>query len=986
MHVLFVSACEKRAIKRTRAVLDSYALRTGEQSWASPMTQEGLREIRSALKRTATRQTAVACYRNEGRQRMKLLWVVGSRKAFGPDGHYPAGTTRAKSQELVATWVRVVSLLAQAAGWCHDLGKASVLFQDKLRQPGAVRDWVRHEWISLRLLQTMRTGKSWDEAWEELARNERRLTAEPFEQGIASACDALDFLVASHHRLMGPTGKAGRPDHSNHFSEQPADRARLKPQAALPTEALDTANRLLERIARLAPEADHRYWRAVAIIARAGLILADHQVSAEDRPGDAALHANTKDGRLNQPLFWHLQNVASTAADMAYRLATLRLPGLSEETVESICLPAREAPYCWQNRAADALAAFRERSSSPILLFNMAATGSGKTRMNARAACVLSSGPVRFAVSLNLRNLTLQTGDAYRQQLNIGEDELACVIGDRITQALHQLRDREDCDGNPPEAELETSFDGFYLPAWLEPLIKTKPVLKAVLGAPLLVSTVDFLIAAGMPQRQGHHAMALMRFADSDLILDEVDGYDPKPLVAILRLVQTAALFGRNVICSTATLAEPVAKAVYRAYRSGAELRAAMLGEEPSFACGLIDNYGEPGVTENVPAEGFADFYRQRLREVRPTMAGQRARLAYLQPVEDRSEAGWRTSLTAAVVRLHGDHDWVHRPTGKRVSFGLVRIANVSPAIACAYHLATMLPQARVACYHARDFRVQRYLKELRLDRWLNRKRGNRAIENDPEIGELLERADSDEVIFIVVATPVEEVGRDHDFDWAVIEPSSTRSIVQTAGRVNRHRNLAVAAPNIAVMQHNLRTLAGRTPPFSRPGFETADTPYRNHDLGELLNWAPLLAIDAGLMFDGHPFAELDNRSIAAVLSKVEKRLFDTGCGTPWWANQGIYEEFALRDETPEIEAMIDEAGRFRLWLRVAGGDACWVTRTPQENPRPRIGNDWLAWNLEELLAWCQELGLTTDQGMRFTLAREAFRMDWSFGAYHQGG
>ena len=34
----------------------------------------------------------------------------------------------------------------------------------------------------------------------------------------------------------------------------------------------------------------------------------------------------------------------------------------------------------------------------------------------------------------------------------------------------------------------------------------------------------------------------------------------------------------------------------------------------------------------------------------------------------------------------------------------------------------------------------------------------------------------------------MEEVGRDHDFDWAIIDASSVQSIVQTAGRVNRHR------------------------------------------------------------------------------------------------------------------------------------------------------------------------------------------------------
>lgn len=30
--------------------------------------------------------------------------------------------------------------------------------------------------------------------------------------------------------------------------------------------------------------------------------------------------------------------------------------------------------------------------------------------------------------------------------------------------------------------------------------------------------------------------------------------------------------------------------------------------------------------------------------------------------------------------------------------------------------------------------------------------------------------------------------GRDHDYDWAIVEPSSMRSIIQLAGRIRRHR------------------------------------------------------------------------------------------------------------------------------------------------------------------------------------------------------
>lgn len=46
MHVIFISACQKRAIPRSRAILDSYALRAGERCWMSPMTTEGLQEVR----------------------------------------------------------------------------------------------------------------------------------------------------------------------------------------------------------------------------------------------------------------------------------------------------------------------------------------------------------------------------------------------------------------------------------------------------------------------------------------------------------------------------------------------------------------------------------------------------------------------------------------------------------------------------------------------------------------------------------------------------------------------------------------------------------------------------------------------------------------------------------------------------------------------------------------------------------------------------
>ena len=90
-----------------------------------------------------------------------------------------------------------------------------------------------------------------------------------------------------------------------------------------------------------------------------------------------------------------------------------------------------------------------------------------------------------------------------------------------------------------------------------------------------------------------------------------------------------------------------------------------------------------------------------------------------------------------------------------------------------------------------------------------------------------------------MVATPVEEVGRDHDFDWAVIEPSSYRSIIQLAGRVRRHRSSAIKQPNISLLQYNWLGIRDHhldnTPVFKRPGFEEK---YKlaSHDLKQLVN------------------------------------------------------------------------------------------------------------------------------------------------------
>lgn len=57
--------------------------------------------------------------------------------------------------------------------------------------------------------------------------------------------------------------------------------------------------------------------------------------------------------------------------------------------------------------------------------------------------------------------------------------------------------------------------------------------------------------------------------------------------------------------------------------------------------------------------------------------------------------------------------------------------------------------------------------------------------------------------LFVVVASAVAEVGQDHDYDWAIAEPSSMRSLIQLAGRIQRHRKQLPSTPNLLILQKN---------------------------------------------------------------------------------------------------------------------------------------------------------------------------------------
>lgn len=349
----------------------------------------------------------------------------------------------------------------------------------------------------------------------------------------------------------------------------------------------------------------------------------------------------------------------------------------------------------------------------------------------------------------------------------------------------------------------------------------------------------------------------------------------------------------------------------------------------------------------------------------------------------------------AALWRLHGHHGWTDKASGKKVSIGLVRMANIRPAIQVANHLADKLgTNARVACYHANQLAIKRFHIERRLDHLLTRKSGNQGkgpnlhITSDPEIRSMLDDPSCQkDLLLIVVATPVEEIGRDHDFDWAVIEPSSSQSIVQTGGRVNRHRLAPISEPNIAILQYNFKCVDGGNQPgkvvFNQPGLETAGinrgTTHRSHDLKDLLAWRVeqgelRLPIDARLRFDtgSHPFAADDDKATERATQELFAAMSGTDAlGGCLWMSAETYTKAPLREKEDvkgqaRLSRDLDNADKYNIeigGIRHGEGDYLVVAQT-----RPPLPNAWLTLTDEQAADLSSEIGVSPKDALAVTL------------------
>jgi len=130
-------------------------------------------------------------------------------------------------------------------------------------------------------------------------------------------------------------------------------------------------------------------------------------------------------------------------------------------------------------------------------------------------------------------------------------------------------------------------------------------------------------------------------------------------------------------------------------------------------------------------------------------------------------------TISQSIAKLSQQHHQVHPTCNKTVSVGLVRIANINPLVAVAQRLFAQPSAANTrihyCVYHSRHPLAVRSYIEKRLDALLMRHDHN-ALWQVEEVQQALTQYPEQHHIFVVLATSVAEVGRDHDYDWAIAE------------------------------------------------------------------------------------------------------------------------------------------------------------------------------------------------------------------------
>ena len=428
-----------------------------------------------------------------------------------------------------------------------------------------------------------------------------------------------------------------------------------------------------------------------------------------------------------------------------------------------------------------------------------AETGSGKTLGGYRIMSALRNDQPRFNFAVGFGALAVQTEAEYRSMLGLSQDQVALVVGKRFQK--QETENREEGQTDEVIEVLHGRDD--TIPESLKSALNNK--MRRIIATPIVVTTIDHLVSAAAMSK-GDDIPSALRLATSDMFIDEIDSFDARGLHVIARLAFISGLYGRHFVISSATVTPEIVKLLYRSWREGYGVYQSVFSGKAHMA--LITNAEQDGknLSERLDADDIEGMVERmhRVGQAISERSGKSPRFLNIIPfekggIETQFERIFNTCLDLA------DHHAQNNLSG-----GFVMFNTASDAQKFALFLINKLKKdapdmnVRITCYTNRLSRknrqkVERFLGELynrKDDAWLHSKHYARMTDDGKK-----------RCIHIVATTSIMGVGRDYDFDWCILEPSTEKALIQAAGRVQRHRLARPDSANVLLMGNTLHAL-----------------------------------------------------------------------------------------------------------------------------------------------------------------------------------
>jgi CRISPR-associated endonuclease/helicase Cas3 len=876
--VIAVCRSRKKARNYVAQVLDRYLWRIGDRTWRGKASNACLDRMAKELRSRANRATAISIQeiRSSVESRMPLI-RIGSRAMFSDNGLTPVSSHPSEFVRLYGTEMERNGLaVVRIAALFHDLGKATVLFQEMiksaLKKTKSEVSFIRHELFSTVV---------WDRLFgslnnQELKKSLASISSDRIDKACMSALDwllcdgsphekVLDFdflknehsltfavgmLILTHHKL--PKGDS---DHIKILGGEHArpiilgGREKLKIAFGIPFWHEDWwLKHCIKNAAMIVPE---KNVYGIDIALRGSLIFADHigssdKKSSSEMPDFLANTIKNSEGisSIGDSLSMHVKRVyisCRPAFDMLHRLRE-RLPAISEAQMplELIRPQVEDLRFIWQMEAARTARSLAASKEGGFFACMLSGTGTGKTR----AAPTILAGAAfgdyrperryfRMTLGLGLRVLVGSPPIEFSAGL---VDLMEDPSGSESLTALPEWLTVEPIEGTVPiieDPKEEAWLRGLSidtdrgLPAILDRLIQASgtkaKTFRDLADSPIIVCTIDHLMKVASP-RKTDFIPAAIRTLTSDLILDEVDQYSPEDIAAIARLVFQTAAGGRRVIIMSATLTKDIVESFYASYKSG--------WEHYSKAFGVINHVNllltgdSPGsIVTNENGKDFGNLYEDVRSKV--LLAIERAPEIRNGQVLELCKT-WKDVVKQVSDGCSRMHDLnASEVEGFKVSIGLVKMTRISHTTAIFNQLESGKIGKRLRlklCLHSNFPQLHRSWIEDQLKRALNRKgrdpfEGLRKLCESEDIFKRADEVGVRDIEIICVTSPVIETGNDLDFDYAILDPISIRSIIQAAGRVRRHRAEKWPFINVLIIGRSL--IAMQDGKLSMPGVET---------------------------------------------------------------------------------------------------------------------------------------------------------------------